>query len=61
MKNLGGKRPGAGRPKIPDNHKKVPITIRLPYPLVLWLRDQDGHSQADLIESALISHYHLSD
>ena len=48
----GGKREGAGRPKLQPSQRKVMVSVRLPRKLVRWLRKQDG-SQAKIIEKAL--------
>lgn len=50
----GGKRCGAGRPKTDDSLRKVPYNCRLPYWLVLWIRDRD-ESASELIEQALVN------
>jgi len=48
----GGKRKGAGRPKLPPGVRKIPINVRLPRELVEWLREQPK-SQSQLITEAL--------
>ena len=56
--NRGGKRPGAGRPKIDPRRVKIPVGYKLPRWLVEWLRDQDEPA-ARLIEAALVRHHKL--
>jgi len=48
----GGKRNGSGRPESAPELLKIPVSYRLPYWLVSWLRSQDS-SAAVLIETAL--------
>jgi len=60
MTTHGGKRRGAGRPRGSTKPgRKVPISTKLPPWLVEWLRAQE-RPQAQLIEEALIEHYHLT-
>lgn len=54
----GGARKGSGRKPSPPNLKKIPIGVKLPRWLVVWLRAQP-ESQAVLIEDALVRRYKL--
>lgn len=56
MSNYGGRRPGAGRKKLPN--KKQSLTVRLPPWMIAWLRAQPDSSGV-LIERALRNHYEL--
>jgi len=54
----GGKRKGAGRPKLPASKKRSMVSIKLPGFIVKWLRSQE-QSQGKLIEKALIETYEI--
>lgn len=60
----GGKRKGSGRPKgltdksMSEARRRVPMSIRLPRWLKLWVEKQDK-SSGKVIEAALIEHYKL--
>lgn len=54
----GGKRKGAGRPKIDPQLFKIPVSYKLPRWLVTWIRGQDKPA-SHLIEEALCETYHL--
>lgn len=54
----GGKREGAGRPALPNDKKKVPISILLPPDLLAELDEMDG-SRATLIEKACRAYYKI--
>lgn len=48
----GGRREGAGRPKLPEPEKRVMVALRLRPDLAQWLRDQP-ESQAATVERLL--------
>ena len=48
----GGRREGAGRPKLPEAQKRVMVALRLRPDLVQWLRDQP-ESQTATVERLL--------
>jgi metal-responsive CopG/Arc/MetJ family transcriptional regulator len=52
----GGKRPGAGRPALTEDQKKVAISILLPRDLLAELDAMPG-SRAKLIEKACRAYY----
>lgn len=54
----GGKREGAGRPRIDPELLKIPVGYKLPRWLVEWLREQDD-SAAVIIESALSDKHNI--
>lgn len=54
----GGARKGAGRPALPDERKKVPISVLLPRDLLAALDAMDG-SRAKLIEKACREYYKI--
>lgn len=58
MPKAGGKRNGAGRPRMPPALKKEPVNVKLPRWIVEWTAAQD-ESRAVLIETALTSRYKL--
>ena len=47
-----------GRPPADPAQRRVPVTVRLPFWLLDWLRSND-QSQSRLIERALIATYDL--
>lgn len=54
----GGKRPGAGRPELPPEEKKVAVSILLPPDLLTELDYMEG-SRATLIEKACRAYYKI--
>ena len=54
-KKRGGARPGAGRPKMDPDQRKVQVGFRLPKDMVDWMRDQPG-TMASVIEAAIDAH-----
>ena len=52
MSKAGGKREGAGRPRIDQQLLKIPIGYKLPRWLVEWIRANDKPASI-LIEDAL--------
>jgi len=48
----GGRREGAGRPKLPESQKRVMVALRLRPDLVQWLREQPD-SQTATVERLL--------
>lgn len=56
MDKRGGKRPGAGRKKLPDHLRKVPFNTRIPQWLKSWLTSQDTSAPV-LIEDAIVLVY----
>jgi len=57
--NLGGKRVGAGRPKIDPMDHKEPITCRLPYWLAMWLKGRKM-GVSTTIQIALVNHFEIT-
>jgi hypothetical protein len=55
----GGKRPGAGRPALTEEQKKVAISILLPRDLLAELDAMLG-SRAKLIEKACRAYYGIT-
>jgi len=54
----GGKREGSGRPTLPDDKKKTPVSIKLPPALISWMDSQEL-SRARLIEEAIAAQHGL--
>jgi len=52
------KRPGAGRPALPELEKKTQITVRLPRNLLDWLDDQEL-SRAKIMAAATAKVHNL--
>jgi hypothetical protein len=52
----GGRRPGAGRPRIKLNDKRITKGIRLPQWLWDWI-DTQSDTRGSVIETALLQHY----
>jgi hypothetical protein len=61
IKNIpqrGGRRPGAGRPELPEEKKKVAVSVLLPPDLLTWM-DNRPESRAALIEEACRAYYKI--
>lgn len=58
MTDHGGKRPGAGRPVIPEADRRVTVTHRLAAWLAAWLRAQEAPA-TELIEQGMRKAYKL--
>jgi hypothetical protein len=44
----GGRREGAGRPKLPESQKRVMVSLRLRPDLAQWLREQPESQTATM-------------
>lgn len=54
----GGKRRGAGRPKLRKLERRVTICVRVPADVKEWL-DKQEQSLTELTETAIIQYYGL--